>query len=62
MDVARRPPDHSLSFAADGNDLIFHRIDGDDGRLIDDDALIFNEYNNVGRPQINGNITGKPVR
>lgn len=62
VDVARRPPNHSLGFAADGNDLIFHRIDGDDGRLVDDDPLIFNEDNDVGRPQVDGDVAAEPIR
>ena len=61
VDVARRPPQHGLGFAADGDDFIFHRIDGDDGRFIDDNAPVLDEHDDIGRSQVDSDIAAEPV-
>lgn len=59
--LARRPPLHGLGFAADGDDFIFHRIDGDDGRFIDDNAPVLDEHDDIGRSQVDSDIAAEPV-
>ena len=61
LDVAWRPAQHSLGFAADGDDFILHRIDGNDGRFIDDDAPVLDEHDDVGRPQVDSDVAAEPV-
>ena len=61
VDVARRPPQHGLGFTADGDDFIFHRIDGDDCRFIDDNPPVLDEHDDISRPQIDSNIAAEPV-
>ena len=61
VDVTRRPPQHSLGFAADGDNFIFHRIDGNDGRFIDDNAPVLDEHDDIGRSQVDSDIAAEPV-
>ena len=58
-DVAGRAAEHLLGFAADGLDFSGVLVDGDDGRLVDDDALALGKDQRVGGAQIDGEVGGK---
>ena len=50
-----RAPDHLAGILADGPDAAIV-VDGDDGRLLDDDALALDVDEDVGRAEINADI------
>ena len=52
-------PEHLLGFLADGFHFTGVLVDGDDGRLVDDDALALGEDQCIGRAEIDGQIGGK---
>ena len=58
-DVARSAAEHFFGFLADGYDFAGGFIDGDDGRLIDDDAFAGGKDQRVGGAEINGQVGGK---
>ena len=58
-DIARRAAEHFFRFFADGFDLAVVLVDGDDGRLVDNDALSFGEDQRVRRPEIDGKVGGE---
>jgi hypothetical protein len=57
--VARSSSQHLLGFFADGLHLIGLRIDGNDRRLVDDDALATRVHQRVGRAQVDRQIVRK---
>ena len=59
--MPRRPPQHRLGFPADGDDLIRRLVDGDDRRLVDDDALMLDIDKDIRRTQVDGDIAAQPV-
>ena len=54
-----RAPEHVLGLLADGLDAAVHLVDGDDGRLVDDDALAPRVDAGVGRAEVDGQVTRK---
>jgi len=54
--VARRAAQHLLGFLADRFHFTGHLVDGDNRRLVDDDALALGVDQRVGRAQINGKV------
>ena len=58
-DIAGRSSDHVFCFETDGLDFVGVFIDGDNGRLAQDDALPFDVDECVGRPEIDSHIVGK---
>ena len=58
-DVAGRAAQHLFGFLAHGLDFAGVLVDGDDGGLIDHDALAPCVHQRVGRPQVDGKIAGK---
>ena len=58
-DVAGRPAQHLLGFGADGLDPPVDRVERDNRRLADDDALAAREDAGVGRAEIDGQIVGE---
>ena len=61
-DVAGRAAKHILSFLANGLYLVCHLVDGDNGRLIDNDAATFGIDQSIGCTQIYCQITGKQTK
>ena len=59
LDMLRGPPQHGLCLFANSHDTMTIRIKGDDSRFIDDNSLFPDIDNDIGRAQINGNITAK---
>ena len=55
-DVAGRAAQHLFRFLAHGLHFACVLVDGDDGGLIDHDALALGVHQGVGRPQIDGQI------
>ena len=58
-DVAGRAAQHLLRFFAHRFDFAGVLVDGDDGRLVDDDALAFGENKRIGGAQIDRKVRGK---
>jgi len=58
-DVARGAAEHSLSLVADGADLARDGIEGDDGRLAEDDALVFDVNERVGGAKVDADVVGE---
>src|SRR5687767_11710343 len=58
-DATRRSTDHGLCFAADGFNFGVHGVQGDDGRLAQDDALTARKDACVGCPKIDGEVVGE---
>ena len=58
-DVGRRPAHHALRLRADGEDLLGDLVDGDDGRLVDDDAAAAYHHQGVRRPQVDADVVGE---
>ncbi len=57
--VPGRAPEHGLGLAAHGQHGAVGLAQGDDGRLVEDDALAVDEDQGVGRAQIDGQIAGE---
>ena len=58
-DVARRAAEHFLGFLADGFDFAVVLVDGDDGRLVDDDAFAPGEDQRVGGAKVDREVRGE---
>ena len=58
-DVGRCAADHALGLGADGEDLLVDAVDGDDGRLVDDDAAALHHDQRVCSPEVDRDIVGK---
>ena len=58
-DVAGRAAQHFLRLFADGLHFAGVLVDGDDGRLVDDDALAARVDQRVGGAEIDGQIAGE---
>ena len=58
-DVAGRAPKHLFGFLAHGFYFTCHSIDGDDRRLVHDDALTVRKDERVRSPKIDRQIAGK---
>ena len=54
-----RAAEHLLRFLADGFHFAGVLVDGDDRRLVDDDALAARVDQRVGRAQVDGQVAGK---
>ena len=52
-DRARRAADHALGVGSDGQDAALALVDGDDGGLVDDDALAAHGDERVGGTEVN---------
>ena len=61
-EVGWGPPDHALGFGADGEDLLVDAVDGDDGRLVNDDTAALDHHQGVGGTQVYGHIVGKQTQ
>ena len=57
--VAGRAAEHFLRFAADGHHFAAVFVDGDDGRLVDDDAFSARKDQRVGGSQVDSQIGRK---
>jgi len=55
-DIARCSTEHFLGFTANGFNLVIDLINGDDGRLVDNDSLASGIDEGIGGTQINGKI------
>ncbi len=60
-DISRRAAQHHLRLVADGENVLFalHFGDGDDRRLVQDDAAPLDVNQGIGRPQIDRHIGRK---
>jgi hypothetical protein len=56
-DVSRSPPDHLFGLGADGQYTLAFALDGDDGRLVDDDSLTADHNQGVSCPQVDADVT-----
>jgi hypothetical protein len=54
--IAGGTADHRLGIMTDGNDGMVRRVDGDDGRLVEDDALAANEDERVRGAEVDGEV------
>src|SRR5262249_50958246 len=61
-DIAGCAAQHFLGFLADGLDFARVLVDGDDGRLVDDNALALRIDKSIGGPQIDGEVRGKETK
>ena len=57
-DVAGRAAEHALGFVADGQHFVGARLHRDDRRFAQDDALIFDINQRVGRAEIDADVAG----
>jgi len=48
--------DHLFGFDADGEHALGAFLDGDDGRLVDDDAFAAHHHQGVGRAQVDADV------
>ena len=55
-DVAGRAAEHPLGLVADGADLAGDGVEGDDGGLAQDDALVLHVDERVGRAEIDADV------
>ena len=55
-DVARRAAEHRLGLLAHREDRVVGLMDGDDGRLVEDDALPLDVDEGIGRPEIDSHV------
>lgn len=55
--IARRAAEHALGLVADGKDLVRAGLHGDHGWLAQDNALIADVDQGVGRPEIDSDVT-----
>ncbi len=55
-DIAWGSTQHVLGFTANGFNLVIDLINGDDGRLVDNDSLASGINQGIGGTQINGKI------
>src|SRR5262245_48451929 len=58
-DVGRCPSQHPLGLAADGDDGAVGLVNGDDGRLAEDDTLATDEHEGVRRAQVDREVPRK---
>src|SRR5262249_30757933 len=61
-DVRRRPPEHVVGLLADRFDLSLEGVEGDDRRLVEDDAAPLGEHAGVGGAEIDREVGGKERR
>jgi hypothetical protein len=59
LDVRGGPTKHGPRGLPDGDDGMAHAIQGDDGRLGDDDSLPANEQERVGGAEVDPDIAGE---
>jgi hypothetical protein len=57
-DVRGRAPEHRVGFVTDRLGPVAQRVDGDNRRLIDDDAPARREHDRIRGAEVNGEITG----
>jgi hypothetical protein len=58
-DVARRSADHLPRLVAHGEDVLRAAVEGDDRRLVENDALPPRVHEGVGGTQIDGEVAGQ---
>ena len=57
-DIGRGAADHPLGLGADGQHLLGLLVDGDDGRLVDDDALAAHQDEGIGGAEVDADVPG----